>query len=70
VWFVFIGVSNTLNGLEGKLPVVVSFSVSLCEFNILLNDRVRVSDVQFLKHKHKYKHKKELPNTFYFARIT
>lgn len=59
MWFVFVGVNNTLNALEGKLPVVVSFCVFLFEFIFLPTDRVTVSDVQFLKHKYK----QELPNT-------
>ena len=36
-------VNITLNVLEGKLPVVIKFSVSLYELNILMNDRVTVS---------------------------
>jgi hypothetical protein len=65
VWFVFVGVNNTLNALEGKLPVVVTCCVFLFEFTriFLPTDRVTVSGVQFLKHKHNYKHKQELPNT-------
>ena len=71
VWFVFVDVSNTLNALEGKLPVVVSFSVSVYEFNILLTERVNsftcaVSETQT----HTYKHKQNLPNTFHFPHIT
>ena len=67
-----MGINNTLNALQGKLPVVVSFCVFLSELVFLPTDRVTVPGVQFLKHKHThtYKHKQELPNTFHFAHIT
>jgi hypothetical protein len=51
-----MSVNNTLNALEGKLLVVVSFCVFLFEFIFLLIDRVTVSEVQFLKYKHTNTH--------------